>query len=134
MTLIDWTPALSVDISSVDAQHKKLLGYMNDLYDALNQRKELEILSRIFRELENYTKTHFVFEEEYFKKFNYKGAEAHILQHQMFINKIASMEKPMTEGLADVEDLLDYLVNWLTHHIKVTDHEYITCFHEHGLK
>ncbi|MFA6089797.1 MAG: hemerythrin domain-containing protein, partial [Candidatus Woesearchaeota archaeon] len=81
MVLMEWTPELSVDILIVDSQHKKLFGYMNELYDALIDKKEREILSQIFQELEDYTHTHFAFEEEYFKKFNYERAEAHILQH-----------------------------------------------------
>jgi hemerythrin len=134
MVLMEWTYALSVNLNSIDDQHKKLFNYMNELYDALVARKEREILSKIFQELEDYTKTHFSFEEEKFIKFDYIGKDAHMLQHKEFINKLAVMKKQIAEDVADVEDLLDFLVQWLIHHIKGTDHGYIECFKEHGVK
>lgn len=133
MVLIEWTPAFSVDIKIVDAQHQKLFGYINTLYDALVERKEREILTQLFNDLEVYTQTHFKFEEAYFDKFHYLGKDAHVLQHTEFIKKLALMKKQIREDSQDVEDLLDFLVNWLIHHIKGTDHGYIVCFHEHGI-
>jgi len=122
VVLMEWTSAFSVDIESIDTQHKKLLGYMNTLYDALTEKKD------------EYTKTHFTLEEKYFDKFNYKGKDAHVIQHKEFIRRLGEMKKQITEDCEDVEDLLEFLVNWLIHHIKGTDHMYVECFHEHGVK
>jgi len=130
---MEWTPTFSVDIKIIDLQHQKLFGYVNTLYDALTERKEREILTQLFNDLEGYTQTHFKFEEVYFDKFNFIGKDAHVLQHEEFIKKLALMKKQILEGSRDVEDLLDFLMNWLIHHIKGTDREYIICFHEHGM-
>jgi hemerythrin len=131
--LIEWIPALSVDIGIIDEQHKKLFGYVNELYDALEQGKAQDVLIRIFDSLEEYTKTHFSLEEAYFEKFGYAEKEQHIAQHQNFIKKLGELRKQILTGNEDVEDLLDFLVDWLMHHIKGTDHMYVQCFHEHGL-
>ncbi len=133
MVLIEWSLALSVDIEVIDTQHKKLLNYMNELYDAIVQRREHDILIRLFNDLEEYTRTHFTFEEVYFDEFNYDGKDAHVLQHKEFIKQLGVMKQEIFNNSKDVEDLLDFLVNWLMHHIKGTDHGYVKCFHEHGI-
>jgi hemerythrin-like metal-binding protein len=130
---MEWTPAFSVDIKIIDAQHKKLVGYMNELYDALVARREQEMLVQLFNDLEEYTHTHFKFEEAYFDKFGYIGKDSHILQHKEFIEQLAVMKKQIQNDAKDVEDLLDFIVSWLMHHIKGTDRGYVKCFHEHGI-
>jgi hemerythrin-like metal-binding protein len=131
--LIEWTPNLSVDIKSIDEQHKKLFGYMNQLYDALTEKKEKEILSIVFKELEDYTHTHFTLEEINFAKFHYEEKDAHIMQHQMFIKKLAQLEEGIQKETVDPEELLFFLVDWLKNHIKIVDHKYVDCFHKNGL-
>jgi len=133
MVLIEWSKALSVDIKVIDDQHKKLLGYMNSLYEALNQKKEKDILMGLFDDLDDYTRTHFVLEEKYFEKFNYIDTKSHVLQHKEFIKKLEQMKKQIPKDLMDSEDLLTFLLEWLMNHIKISDHNYIDCFHEHGL-
>ena len=133
MALIEWTPALSVDITMIDEQHKKLFKYINELYEALSQKKEKEILSRLFKDLEDYTKFHFGLEEENFVKFNYSEKDVHIAQHKMFTEKLAELEAGIKNETSDPEDLLLFLVDWLKNHIKISDHNYAACFHEHGM-
>jgi hemerythrin-like metal-binding protein len=106
---------------------------MNELYDALTQRKEKEVLTRIFDGLEEYTRTHFGLEEIYFDKFNYAGKDAHVAQHKEFIKRLAEIKKEIQNDATDTEDLLTFLVDWLMHHIKGTDHQYSECFREHGI-
>jgi len=133
MVLLEWTPALSVDIKSIDEQHKKLFGYINKLDDALEQKRAKEILAQLFNDLEDYTHTHFGLEEMYFNKFDYKDKYAHVAEHTEFIRRLAEMKKEMQDEAMDVEDLLGFLVDWLMHHIKGTDHQYSKFFREHGV-
>jgi hemerythrin len=133
MVLVEWSKSLSVDIKVIDGQHKKLLGYMNSFYDALNQGKEKDVLIKLFNDLDDYTKTHFLVEEKYFEKFNYKEKEGHILQHREFIRRLIQMKKQIPEDLMDTEDLLTFLVDWLMNHIKISDHKYMDCFHQQGI-
>jgi hemerythrin len=109
MILVEWSKSLSVDAKAIDQQHKKLLGYMNYLYEALTQKKEKEILEELFRNLEDYTHTHFALEEAYFKKFGYKNTEGHILQHKEFIRRLADMKKQYLKRLWTLKTCLDFL-------------------------
>lgn len=133
MPLFEWTKSLSVDINFIDNQHKKLFGYINDLYDALEKKKTKEILQPLMENLEDYTKTHFSFEEEKFKEFNYPRTKEHIGEHQKFIKQLRQIKRRIESESADPEDLLSFLVEWLMNHIKKVDHQYIDCFHKHGL-
>jgi hemerythrin len=134
MVLIEWSKSLSVDINLIDGQHKKLLGYLNQLYDALNQKKEKEILMGLFDSLDDYTKTHFALEEAYFKKFGYEEKEVHISQHKEFIKNLQKMKEQIPKELMDTEDLLMFLVDWLKGHIRISDHKYADCFHKNGIR
>ncbi|MFH1802837.1 MAG: bacteriohemerythrin [archaeon] len=133
MILFEWTKSVEVGIKEIDNQHKKLFGYMNELYDALEQRKEREILQRLFKDLEEYTDTHFSFEEEHFKEFNYPKGKEHTQGHKVFIKKLEQIKSQISKDTIDTEDLLELLVEWFMHHIKEIDHQYVACFHEHGL-
>jgi hemerythrin len=132
MVLIEWTPALSVNIQSIDAQHKKLFEYLNNLYDALSEAREKEILERLFHDLEEYTHYHFSNEEKHFSEYGYAEKDAHILQHHEFIRRLVQMKQQIGAGTMDAEDLLTFLVDWLRFHIKGNDHQYVDCFHQHG--
>lgn len=134
MALIEWTDAFSVKVNAIDEQHKKLVGYLNELYDALEQKEEQKILTRLFNNLDKYAQVHFSFEEKYFEKFSYDKKDIHFSQHQWFVNELKRMKKQISSGTMDAEDLLGFLVNWLVNHIKGSDHEYTGCFNEHGLR
>ena len=70
MAFLDWDDSLSVNVTEIDDQHKKLIGTLNDLYDAMDDGKGNDVLGKILKELTDYTVYHFQTEENYFKKFN----------------------------------------------------------------
>lgn len=63
---IPWSPALSVGIASIDAQHRVLLAYVNQLSGALARGQSAEVLGDVLRGLEAYTRLHFRHEERLF--------------------------------------------------------------------
>lgn len=46
MAFIPWGAEFSVSIASIDEQHKKLVGYVNELNDAMAQRKGKDVLEK----------------------------------------------------------------------------------------
>jgi hemerythrin-like metal-binding protein len=105
---------------------------MNALYDALVEKKEKDMLERVFHELEEYTQYHFSNEEDHFLQFWYGEKDSHILQHKEFIRRLAQMKKQIHNNTMDAEDVLNFLVDWLRLHIKGSDHKYVHCFHKNG--
>lgn len=133
MGIFDWDKSLSLGISRMDEQHRVLFDFMGNLFEAIKQKKEKEILMRKLLDLEEHTIQHFSIEEDYFKKFNYKEKESHIIQHKAFLEDIKILKEQIYIGSISAEDLLKTLVNWLSHHVKKIDIRYVNCFHENGL-
>jgi hemerythrin-like metal-binding protein len=107
---------------------------MNQLYDSLQNHETREVLFEIFEALDDYTKTHFKFEEDNFKKLNYEKQEEHIKLHRFFENKVKSLELKIKNESQDIEDLLQFLVDWFMQHIRKIDQEYVPLFKENHVK
>ena len=58
----------SVGDEKLDSQHHKIIEIINTLYIAI-QEKESSTINSVLSELHEYTKTHFVYEENLMKKY-----------------------------------------------------------------
>lgn len=95
------------------------------LYDDLLQDKSDRII-HLVSELINYTKTHFAHEEEYQKSINYAYIKEHAAQHRQFEDSLLEIDLDEIEDDFDsqndtVENLLEFLINWLINHIQKVD-------------
>lgn len=135
MALMKWDATFSVGVEEVDEQHKKLFMLINLVFDAMKAGKGAEVLKLTIDELIDYTHTHFSYEEKYFSKFNYEHTKEHKLEHKKFIDKITDFQKEYESGTALLStEILNFLKDWLTTHIKVIDKKYTACFNKNGLK
>jgi hemerythrin len=55
MPLMTWTEKLSVGVGVLDEDHKKLVGMLNELYDAMQAGHGRDSLGRILNALVQYT-------------------------------------------------------------------------------
>jgi hemerythrin len=135
MTLIEWSDNLSVNIDEIDSQHQQLVGLINDLNDAMRERKAKEALGGILNSLTDYTIRHFSTEENYFDKFEYPETRTHKKEHTGFVEKVATFKEGFEEGklLLSIE-VMDFLKDWLISHIKDSDKKYGPFLNEKGLK
>ena len=135
MALINWESSFSVNIAEIDNQHQKLIGYINDLNDAMKVGKGKEIILPILNQLISYTDTHFKFEEQYFDKFGYANAAEHKAHHANLVKQVIAFRDDFQNGkLGLTVELLNFLVTWLKNHILVEDKKYTACFNSNGLK
>jgi hemerythrin len=134
MALIAWSDKYSMNIKEIDDQHKKLVGMINELHDAMKQAKSKEVSLDIINKLADYTKYHFSTEEKYMKQFGYPDYAAHKKEHEKFIDQVMSFKIEYEAGKAGLSfDLLDFLKKWLVTHIQSSDKKYSPFFNEHGL-
>ncbi len=134
MALINWDNSLSVNISDIDRQHKKLVEMINELNDAMRQGKGKEAVGTIINNLISYTRTHFTNEENYFKQHNYPDKDAHIKEHEDFINKVSDFKNQYSQGKIGLTlNVMDFLSSWLTKHIKGTDQKYSAYLNSKGV-
>ena len=135
MTIIEWNDYLSVGIGIFDDQHKRLIEIINKLYEAIKSGKNPETQEEIFDDLILYTITHFTEEEKYFAQFNYPDAPAHKAEHDAFCRVIKDYTRNYYKGIhLKYTELLEYLVDWLLHHIAGSDKKYREFFESKGLK
>ncbi|MBF0431040.1 MAG: hemerythrin family protein [Fibrobacteria bacterium] len=125
MSLISWNTNLSVQIVSIDEQHKELMRIMNELNDAMGQGKANDVLGNLLDELILYTVFHFSKEEGLFDKYGYPEAVAHKELHKLLVEKVKRFQKEFLEGASDLsEDLMMFLKEWLLNHIVGNDKKY----------
>ena len=128
MSIFDWDEFnLSLGISTIDDQHKKLFALINKIWDA-GEASELHDLEKIVSELKDYTVYHFSAEIEYMSQLDYPKIDEHKKKHNEFVDKVLEYEE-MTkkDGITPKEEsvlMFNYLVNWLSTHIDKTDREY----------
>ena len=116
-------------VELVDEEHKELfriIGQVHEIIaDDLKTDKYDEII-RLLEELIIYTKSHFKDEEEYLRSIQFEGLEAQRAAHETFsagldeidLNKIGVHQVGM------VEELIDFLAEWLADHILRMDKKF----------
>jgi hemerythrin len=133
MPLIQWCNELSVGISSIDEQHKKLINLINILDSSFVEGKANDVLADIFDELTTYTIKHFGYEEELFAQYDYAEYKTHKDEHEELIKQVLKLQKKNIDGdfLISLEVLV-FLKNWLLNHIMKTDKAYASFLIDEG--
>ena len=123
--LISWSPKYSVNHPVMDAQHKQLIGLINELYSAMCQRRGKDVLQKILDELIKYTKVHFGSEEKLMRDMNYVEFAQHRHIHKILTQQVIRLQNKFKEGkiLLSIE-VMEFLKNWLINHIQGTDKKY----------
>ena len=122
-------PEYFTGIEMIDKEHTRLFELAEETYEVLqdefSEDKSSEIV-RLVSELIDYTRVHFSHEEAYQKSINYPYMAEHAAQHRQFEDSLASLDideiEHDPEGQNEVvQNLLDFLNNWLIHHILKVD-------------
>jgi hemerythrin-like metal-binding protein len=124
--LITWSDTLSVGIEQIDNEHKRLLVLLNELNRALDAGVGQGALGGVLEGLVHYASYHFTHEEDLFRRSDYPGYEAHLRQHQILTAKAVEVYTNFQSGEAEVlpSEVLDFLKNWLYHHIMGSDRDF----------
>lgn len=134
MAFINWNEGLSVDVKMFDEQHKKLIGLINNLHEAMSQGKGGKALGDILKQLIDYTETHFKDEEKAMEKYKYPGCGLHVIEHKDLTGKVIALQAKYNKGDAILSmDVMKFLKDWLTHHILETDKKYGVFFKSQGI-
>ncbi len=135
MPLMSWSDRLSVNISTVDFQHKKLIDLINRTYDALTVENDREAMGKILEELLDYTMYHFATEEGFFKRYSYPGLDAHKAQHDALTAKVMMLKAGFDGGNESITiEAMSFLQTWLLEHIMKSDKAYEPFLASKGMK
>jgi hemerythrin len=134
MPLIQWTDALSVNVGEIDRQHRKLIGLINDLSEAMSRKKGKEAVERTLKGLIEYTVSHFSHEEKLFDGLNYPASSAHKQEHATFVKKVSEFRDGYEKGRLGLSiEMMYFLRDWLKDHIQGSDKNYSSFFNEKGI-
>jgi hemerythrin-like metal-binding protein len=123
--LITWDDDYSVGIAEIDEQHKRLVGLVNDLHDAMSVGKGRTVLSTVLTELVEYTAYHFQTEERLFEQFDYPDRAEHKRLHDELTAKAVQLKKSHDEGNQMITiEVMVFLSDWLKVHILQEDKQY----------
>lgn len=136
MPLMEWTDKLSVGVAQFDAEHKKLVGMVNELFDAVQSGHGKEALGKILDGLIAYTKTHFANEERLLQQHGYGDLAAHKREHEALAQQVVDVQRKYHAGATATlsMEVMNFLKNWLVKHIQGSDRKYGVYLNAKGLK
>jgi hemerythrin len=136
MSFMVWNDRVSVGIEVIDADHKKMLGMINELYDAILAGKGRSKLNSLFERLLDYTRYHFAHEEEMFARTGYPGAAMHKQQHEEMKKWLETAQRDYRNNFSSAPSLevMIYLKDWLFDHILGSDQRYAPHMKAHQIR
>lgn len=134
MALIEWNQALSVAIKQFDDQHQQLVAMVNQLHQAIKEGQGADTLHLILTGLVQYTQSHFAAEEALMEQYDYPEYPRHRQEHADLVRQVEEISVQLEKGsrLQPI-NVMQFLVNWLTNHIKGEDKRYTAFFQSKGI-
>ncbi len=125
MPFLEWKDLYSVGDTMVDAQHKQLIGYMNEFH-AANAAGQQAGAQRALKSLVTFTVKHFGEEEALMQKQGYPDFAGHKKQHENLLQLVKKLVGQYQEDPSDKSAvaLANFLKNWLVNHILGVDKKY----------
>jgi hemerythrin-like metal-binding protein len=126
-----WNPAYSVNIGSIDAQHRSLLTIGRKLCNAVSTGQSRALTYNIVDRLVQYTATHFAHEERLMRAHAYPDIAAHQAEHEAMAAKAVGFRAEFKAGRAALSmEILRELESLITGHIQGSDRRFSTFLHE----
>lgn len=123
MAFLNWRDQLSIGSDEIDEDHKRLIGFVNDLHDAVTQAQNEKVVGRILLELLEYTRDHFAREEKVMQGAGYPDFKRHQSIHQALTRHVLKLAGSYVRTPTDTikRQLIDFLASWLVDHIVKED-------------
>lgn len=134
MAAIGWSQMMSVGVPVLDADHKTLVGLINNLHRAIGDDEEYATLGSVLQALEEYAAHHFAREEQVMAACRYPSLQAHMGMHQRLTAQVAALRAAYDADRSAVRarQCLDFLNKWLIEHICSVDMDYRASVVGHG--
>jgi len=125
MEAIVWDNSFSVGVEAMDKQHQKLIEMVNRLLEEQKKVTDPKTIAELLTKMTEYAEVHFRAEEYLMTKYGYEQLENQISQHNEFIDK-TNIFLSATDIGANIlsQALLQFLIDWLRHHILEEDMKY----------
>lgn len=132
---LEWDESFSTGIRTFDEQHKTLFRMVNDLHDAMQQKRTKEAIGQILKGLADYTVNHFADEEKAFAQAHYPDEQQHKRLHKDLVDQVVALIGKFQSGETILsQEVIEFLQGWLINHIKGQDKLYGPHLIKNGVK
>lgn len=120
--VFDWRDDLSVEIDSIDEQHKGLFKIGRDM-EQLLQRQCIGVTDKqlldIVCALRDYVAYHFYEEERMMEKAGYSNLSAHRKTHNDFVNYISNIDCPKLKSnpFTELKNIKEHVTDFIFEHM-----------------
>lgn len=119
---LEWGPSWMTGHPVIDADHKMLVQYVNELNLAMVNGKGREVTSVILDKLVEYTLGHFKREEAIWVEGGLPSIAEHRNTHNNLVEKVKEFLTEFKKGEANVtSELMSFLRGWLVNHVFRSD-------------
>lgn len=132
---LEWDSSFTVGVEKYDNAHKVLFNMVNDLADAMQQKKSKDAIGRVLNGLADYTISHFADEERSFSQSHYPEETQHKALHKKLLDQVTELIGKFNAGEPLIaQDVINFLQDWLINHIKGVDKRYGPHLNKSGIK
>ncbi|MBI3200924.1 MAG: bacteriohemerythrin [Myxococcales bacterium] len=120
MALFEWSGDYETGVREIDDQHRALVRLINQLDEARSSGSSECSAAEVFDRLSDYVRYHFTAEERALleRGLPEDALRAHQAQHDQFVHRVQRLGSlQRTRTFVASEELMGFLVSWLTDHI-----------------
>jgi hemerythrin len=122
MTLLQWKPAYSLGIPSVDLEHRELIGMINSVYANMEKNFDPDLIEACLEDIFAGIASHFALEELHMRKAAYQEYDAHKEQHEALLDQLRDMMDEFEDDpVSGRETLQNCLGGWFGKHFATFD-------------
>lgn len=137
-----FTDKYRTGIELVDDEHKRLFEIIKDTNDVIHTKllhDKYDEIMRLLAELREYTEVHFSDEEAMMERIHYPDIDAQKRAHSAFVGRLVEIDLSELDAMDDnqeeyLQDLIQFLLSWLSNHILGMDKKIGAYITEHGVQ
>jgi hemerythrin-like metal-binding protein len=131
---MEWNSGFATNVSRFDNEHKTLITMVNDLHDAMQQKRSRDAIGSVLNRLIDYTAKHFAGEEEVMIRTGYADFAAHKREHEKLVEQAVGLKTKFDAGdTLPTQGVIEFLQNWLVNHIQAVDKKYGPHLNKNGI-
>lgn len=133
-TLLRWHDEYSVHVQWIDMQHRRLFASANRVLDAVEREADAGDVADAFARLVDYTRYHFLAEEELLREYQFPAEAGHAKAHADLVIQVENLGRRVAAGEAiPADEILAFLHGWIVKHILIEDRRYGAFLNERGV-
>lgn len=125
MVMYAWKESFRTGIDHIDTQHRQFFYLLNELGQAIEQRREDDFLDPLLRELDRYIRVHFSDEEKLMEGIGFPEIARQRSEHAYFASQLGLLQARHRNGDARIgASALEFMRDWFMNHIITEDKQF----------